>query len=569
MAAANNSSRKESNAVLLVTDQYATSKEDDVSTMNQQVVQILTGAGRKVYCLVLEDTEEDRKCAEADGVELILPNCSQEDTRKPSLNWLTFDHLNRYPRLPQDIGWIVGHADVTSRAAAAIKEERFPQADISVVTLTIPEDTEKYKEEEKAMGIGKKEDSIRQDVEKAKTLFSVGHRTHDHLTNTIRAIPKEKRPVHKLFLPEPSKIFQETTVEYVESREKVVLLISRVKEVGKLKGLDFVAKSLARVAERSCERIQLRIRGVSEEEYQASMNILQTSINSGKLIPTLLPHGTQEDICRDMQQAHLVLMPSRTEPFGLIGLEAMAAGVPVLISDQSGLATLVNEVIPEFHHSVLAITGNDSTDVTHWASQIEKVLRLSKAEFSRAAALKQKLLESRYWEESHQSFLQACGGLGTEARQPAQVQKRKRETHETEDSNADRKAVKFDQQAEIRELCEGSVLCKLRFYHRDSQVDFVSACRDGSLSAILTEEYISQELVEICGGMPLHVHIEVDEEDFQRGADLHVYEGATVTQAPAKGDQHRSTGVQVEQVTSQLALLHTSLQPKDMMKIPK
>ncbi|XP_019633154.1 PREDICTED: tetratricopeptide repeat protein 28-like [Branchiostoma belcheri] len=73
---------------------------------------------------------------------------------------------------------------------------------------------------------------------------------------------------------------------------------------------------------------------------------------------------------------------------------------------------------------------------------------------------------------------------------------------------------------EILELCKGSVLCKVRFYHRDSQVEFVSACRDGTLSAILTEEYISQELVEICGGMPLHVHIEVDEEDFQRGADI-------------------------------------------------
>ncbi|XP_078663372.1 uncharacterized protein LOC144906699 isoform X1 [Branchiostoma floridae x Branchiostoma belcheri] len=636
----------ESSSVLLVCDQYATSKEDDVSTMNRQVVQILTGAGRKVYCLVLEDTEEDRKCAEADGVELILPTCKEGDTRKHCLDWLTFDHHIRYPRLPQDIGWIVGHADVTSRAAATIMEERFPQASISIVTQTIPEDTEKYKEEEKAMGIGKKEDSIRQDAEKAKTLFSVGHRTHGHLTNSIRAIPKDKRPVHKLFLPEPSKIFQETTVEYVESREKVVLLISRVKEVGKLKGLDFVAKSLARVAKRSHERIQLRIRGVSEEEYQASMNSLQTSINSGKLIPTLLPHGTQEDICRDMQQAHLVLMPSRTEPFGLVGLEAMAAGVPVLISDQSGLATLVNEVVPEFHHSVLAITGNDSTDVTHWANQIENVLRMSKAEFSRAAELKKRLLESRYWEESHRCFLQACGGSGTEAHQPAQVQKRKRERDGTEDTNGDRKALKFDQQvklsitvadsissegkrillsklevmitedvqseavfnermemykqlksevkdntiseegkktllniinklftrtvlhdqqrfketmkrlhmlkAEIRELCEGCVLCKLRFYHRDSQVEFVSACRDGTLSAILTEEYISQELVEICGGMPLHVHIEVDEEDFQRGADL---------VAPAKGDQHRSTGVQVEQVTSQLGLLHTSIQP--------
>ncbi|KAI8485985.1 hypothetical protein Bbelb_363060 [Branchiostoma belcheri] len=44
-----------------------------------------------------------------------------------------------------------------------------------------------------------------------------------------------------------------------------------------------------------------------------------------------------------------------------------------------------------------------------------------------------------------------------------------------------------------------------------------TACKDGTLSAILTEEYITQELVETCGGMSLYVHIEVDEADFQRG----------------------------------------------------
>ncbi|XP_019641085.1 PREDICTED: uncharacterized protein LOC109482707 [Branchiostoma belcheri] len=260
------------------------------------------------------------------------------------------------------------------------------------------------------MGIGEKEDSIRQDAERADTVFSVGHRTQDHFVNSFCAIPEDKRPTHYLFLPKPSDLFLNTTVEYRETSEKVVLLIGRVTTDERVKGFDLAAKVLSKVVERSQDRIKLRIRGVSKEEYQASKSILQTSINSGKLIPTLLPHGTQEDVCQHMKQAHLVLMPSRAEPFGLVGLEAMAAGVPVLISDQSGLADLVHEVIPEFHHSVLRITGDDSVDVGRWADQIADVLRMSEAEFRRAAELKQKLLESRYWEESHQQFLQAFGG---------------------------------------------------------------------------------------------------------------------------------------------------------------
>ncbi|KAI8513102.1 hypothetical protein Bbelb_097410 [Branchiostoma belcheri] len=418
----------ESSSVLLVTGQYATS-EDCSSPVSRQVAQTLRGAGWKVYSTVLEDTEEDRKCAEADGVELILPTRSQGDTREPCLDWLTFDHVDRYPndRLPQDVGWIVGHAGVTSRAAATIKEQRFPQASLSLVTQAIPEDTEKYKEDEKAMGIGEKEDSIRQDAEKADTVFSVGHRTQDHFVNSFCAIPKDKRPIHYLFLPKPSDLFLNTTVEYFETSEKVVLLFGRVTTVERVKGFDLAAKILSKAVERSQNRIKLRIRGVSKEEYQASMSILQTSINSGKLIPTLLPHGTQEDVCRDMQQAHLVLMPSRAEPFGLVGLEAMAAGVPVLVSDQSGLADLVNKVVPEFRHSVLRITGDDSVDVGRWADQIVDVLRMSEAEFRRAAELKQKLLESKYWEESHQQFLQAFGGaevpvpVGAAGAEPSKV----------------------------------------------------------------------------------------------------------------------------------------------------
>ncbi|XP_078664033.1 uncharacterized protein LOC144907100 [Branchiostoma floridae x Branchiostoma belcheri] len=389
---------EESNAVLLMTDLYAS------STVNREVVQILTRAGRKVYSMVLAYTEEDIKCAEADGVELILPTRWQGDTRKPCLDWLTFYHFNRYPNLPLDVGWIVGHTEVTSRAAAYMKEQRFPQASLSLVTQAIPEDTGKYGEEERAMRIGEKEDSIRQDAEKADTVFSVGHRTHEYFENSFRAIPEDKRPTHYLFLPKPSDLFQKTTVEYFDTNEKVVLLIGKVNTAERVKGFDLAAKTLSKVAERSQDRIKLRIRGVSRE-YQASMDILQTS-----MITTLLPEGTQEDICRDMQQAHLVLMPSCAEPFGLVGLEAMAAGVPVLISDRSGLATLVHEVIPEFHHSILRITGDDSVDVWRWADQIADVLRMSEVEFRRAAELKQKLLESRYWEESYQQFLQACGG---------------------------------------------------------------------------------------------------------------------------------------------------------------
>jgi glycosyltransferase involved in cell wall biosynthesis len=51
-----------------------------------------------------------------------------------------------------------------------------------------------------------------------------------------------------------------------------------------------------------------------------------------------LPHGEVEEL---FASASLVLMPSRYEPFGMVALEAMRVGAPVLASSVGGLAEVV------------------------------------------------------------------------------------------------------------------------------------------------------------------------------------------------------------------------------------
>ena len=43
-------------------------------------------------------------------------------------------------------------------------------------------------------------------------------------------------------------------------------------------------------------------------------------------------------------QSDLVSLPSRTEGFGLVALEAISAGVPVLVSAESGIAEALHKV---------------------------------------------------------------------------------------------------------------------------------------------------------------------------------------------------------------------------------
>ena len=44
------------------------------------------------------------------------------------------------------------------------------------------------------------------------------------------------------------------------------------------------------------------------------------------------------------RQADLVVMPSRTEGFGLAALEALSASLPVLVSGNSGLGEALKEI---------------------------------------------------------------------------------------------------------------------------------------------------------------------------------------------------------------------------------
>ncbi|KAI8480026.1 hypothetical protein Bbelb_422340 [Branchiostoma belcheri] len=321
---------------------------------------------------------------------------------------------------PPKIRCTVGHTNGTSRAAVRIKKERYPDTGVILFSTDIPEDTENFKGDEKAMGIGKKEDSILEDAQQADVVFSLGNKIFDHFENQFRAIPASKRPQHVKFVPRPSKIFEDAKVEYKDTETMVVLSIGRVKGVEKLKGYDLAAKTLSIVAVKM--KVKWHVIGFNKDDFEATKAILQ-HCKSANLQVTFLPYGTHKKICKEMMQAHLVLMPSPAEPFGLVGLEAIAAGVPVLVSSKSGLADFIHEHVDELHHSIVDMDGSDeSTTVRRWAEAIERVLKHNRAEFKTAARGKEQLLSTKYWEKFHLHFIKACMDTGNAEEQPAPVQ---------------------------------------------------------------------------------------------------------------------------------------------------
>jgi glycosyltransferase involved in cell wall biosynthesis len=79
--------------------------------------------------------------------------------------------------------------------------------------------------------------------------------------------------------------------------------------------------------------------------------------------------GYISDDDRDMLYlaADVAVFPSLYEPFGIVALESMAAGTPVVVSDSGGLAEIVEHEVDGLH----AITGSANS----LADQLLRVLK--------------------------------------------------------------------------------------------------------------------------------------------------------------------------------------------------
>ncbi|XP_022796765.1 uncharacterized protein LOC111335169 [Stylophora pistillata] len=107
-----------------------------------------------------------------------------------------------------------------------------------------------------------------------------------------------------------------------------------------LKGYDVIGKAVA-LLER---KFELTFVGAAEDEQRRVEKwfLEETKISREQL--TVRGFCSYEEMKRMLQEADLVVMPSRTEGFGLVSLESISAGVPVLVSSESGVAKALQDV---------------------------------------------------------------------------------------------------------------------------------------------------------------------------------------------------------------------------------
>jgi len=107
-----------------------------------------------------------------------------------------------------------------------------------------------------------------------------------------------------------------------------IVLLGRV---SRMKNVDYALRVLAQVR----GDVDFRVLGPPEDrEYDAECKALAEQLPPG-VRATMLGAVPPEDVGRELAAAHLMFLPTRGENFGHAIIEALRAGCPVLISDQT------------------------------------------------------------------------------------------------------------------------------------------------------------------------------------------------------------------------------------------
>ena len=158
-----------------------------------------------------------------------------------------------------------------------------------------------------------------------------------------------------------------------------------------VKGFNMATKAIAELDDASC---QLRfLYSAREDGKEIADKLLQHGISHKQLVVRSF-NNSREVLADLFHEVDLAIMPSRTEGFGLPGLEALSAGLPILVSGNSGLGEALKEV-PLGSQCVV-----DSEDPKDWAKEIRDVRqKRRKVRLLEANLLREHYAKAYDWEK--------------------------------------------------------------------------------------------------------------------------------------------------------------------------
>nr|WP_261361099.1 glycosyltransferase [Gemmata massiliana] len=178
-------------------------------------------------------------------------------------------------------------------------------------------------------------------------------------------------------------------------------------EDAELKGVNLACAALGRINKdghfRGQREVTLVLRGAQTGTSKELREHVRKHAKS--VIPCTIREYThrEEHVREDIARSSVVLMPSQMEGFGLVGIEALAMGVPILVSQRSGLGELLLELVdadPALRFArrfVVDVGEGEKKDAERWAQAIREILTDREQAFRETAALREAIVKADYW----------------------------------------------------------------------------------------------------------------------------------------------------------------------------
>ena len=346
--------------VTLVGDEWGSSK-GGLSTLNRELAKNLARQPGVEVTILLPHYSEGEK-QEANDYEVSLA------TPEPMNGFDSIRGLS-FPKEDHDIDVVIGHGQKLGAPAQVIAKQR--KCKRVHVVHTASEELAMFKEGETA--IPKGGEKRRAEVglcEKAEIVVAIGPKLKEDISAKLR------HRKDKWVIGITPGIFQEfaKVEQAIEEGERFRILVfgRGDSEDFELKGYDIAATAVASLKDESF--LLLFVGAPKGKEEEVKNKLLKCGIPCTQLIVRDFIES-REEVKKLFCEVDLLIMPSRTEGFGLTALEALSAGLPILVSKNSGFGKV------QFESSCVVC----SEDPEKWAEAIRHVretprkLRLEKA----------------------------------------------------------------------------------------------------------------------------------------------------------------------------------------------
>ena len=376
--------------ITLLASEWKSSKEG-LSTMKRELaIQMAKFPNTSISFFVPKCSDEDKREASKYNVKIVE---AEERPGYDPIDWLTTP--------PEDllIDFVVGHGVILGKQAQFIRKSR--QCKWIQVVHTAPDELAVYENYSSAISKDEEKQSAEFKLcEMANVVVAVGPKLTEFYTALLNFCGK------KVFNFTPG-IFNQLASLNVSSRRgkkfRILVLGRGDTEDFKLKGYDIAAQAVAQLVDKT---YHLTFVGASRG---SKSHVTEELLKHGLLQNQLIVRGyleKREDLIILLRCSDLVIIPSRTEGFGLTALLALSAGIPFLVSQNSGFAEAVQDI------TVGSAFIVDSEDPEPWAEAIKTTREKgSERAFQECQELRTLYAEKYSWQRQCEELLSVMMSL--------------------------------------------------------------------------------------------------------------------------------------------------------------